>query len=272
MTAAAKPRIELVVFDWAGTTVDHGCFGPVAAFVGAFARDGVEITPDEARGPMGLHKRDHITALFERPGVQRQWRAVHGKDPTKDDMERLFQRFSVLQMEVIDHHSELVPSLLECVSWLRGDEIRIGATTGYFAEAANRVYKAAAAQGYSPDLALCTDDVLEGRPKPWMIFRIMEGLRIYPPAHVVKVGDTAPDIGEGLNAGAWTVGVTRTGSDVGLTAPELAALEPQERQRRVLAARDKLLAAGAHGVIESIAELPKVIEGFNDLLARGGKP
>ena len=37
----AYPPIQLVVFDWAGTTVDHGCFAPVAAFIESFARFGV---------------------------------------------------------------------------------------------------------------------------------------------------------------------------------------------------------------------------------------
>jgi phosphonoacetaldehyde hydrolase len=70
----AGPRIRLVVFDWAGTTVDHGSRAPVAAFVRAFAGHGVEVTPDEARGPMGLHKRDHIRAMLQMPAVARRWR------------------------------------------------------------------------------------------------------------------------------------------------------------------------------------------------------
>ena len=28
--------IEAVIFDWAGTTVDYGCFAPVQAFIEAF--------------------------------------------------------------------------------------------------------------------------------------------------------------------------------------------------------------------------------------------
>ena len=57
-----------------------------------------------------------------------------------------------------------------------------------------------------------------------MIFRIMETLRIYPPRAVVKIGDTVPDIGEGLNAGAVSIGVVSSGSEVGCTHEELAAL------------------------------------------------
>ena len=31
-------QLEAVIFDWAGTTVDYGCFAPVEAFIKAFER------------------------------------------------------------------------------------------------------------------------------------------------------------------------------------------------------------------------------------------
>ncbi len=55
---------------WAGTTVDHGCFAPVAPFVDAFALHGVTITSAESRGSMGLGKRDHIRALTRCPRLR----------------------------------------------------------------------------------------------------------------------------------------------------------------------------------------------------------
>ena len=44
--------IEAVIFDWAGTTVDYGCFAPVKAFMEAFAHHGVPVTMEETRKPM----------------------------------------------------------------------------------------------------------------------------------------------------------------------------------------------------------------------------
>ena len=60
-------HIEAVIFDWAGTTVDYGCFAPLKGFIDAFASKGVKITPAEARGPMGVLKIDHIRALAAIP-------------------------------------------------------------------------------------------------------------------------------------------------------------------------------------------------------------
>ena len=53
-------HIEAVIFDWAGTTVDYGCFAPVQVFTEVFTNAGVAPTPQEVREPMGMLKRDHI--------------------------------------------------------------------------------------------------------------------------------------------------------------------------------------------------------------------
>jgi phosphonoacetaldehyde hydrolase len=267
--STASRDIRLVVFDWAGTTIDHGCFGPVAAFVAVFASHGIEVTVDQARGPMGLHKKDHLREMLHLPQVCERWRQVHQRDWNEQDVETLYRAFVPLQLEVIEQHSQLVPGVLECVAELRRRGMRIAGTTGYFREAAECVYRAARQQGFEPDYSVCAEDVAEGRPAPWMVFRAMEALRVYPPAAVVKVGDTVPDIGEGLHAGAWSVGVTAASSAVGCTAEQLAAL-PQEVRRALLqSARNSLLDAGAHAVIESLAELPELL---TDLASRGRQP
>jgi phosphonoacetaldehyde hydrolase len=266
------PEIRLVVFDWAGTTVDHGSLAPVAAFVEAFARHGVTVTADQARGPMGLHKRDHIRAMLQERTVSERWQQAHQREWTEADLESLYQAFMPLQMEVLDRHSTLIPGVLDGVAELRHRKIRIGATTGYFRAAAERIYRSAREQGLVPDACLCAEDVLAGRPAPWMIFRLMEQLDVFPPAAVVKVGDTVHDIGEGLSAGAWSVGVTRAGSEVGLSAEDYAALSESERQARVERARTKLLAAGAHAAIESVAELPALLDSLAERVRRGERP
>jgi phosphonoacetaldehyde hydrolase len=261
-----------VIFDWAGTTIDHGCRAPLVPFIRAFAERGVQVTPDEARAPMGLHKKDHIRALLQMPAVALRWRERHGRDATESDLDELYRHFVPLQLEVIDTYVGLVPGLLECVGLLRSKGIAIGATTGYFRAAAERVYRAAAEQGYRPNHCVCAEDVSAGRPAPWMIFRIMEALGVCPPAAVVKVGDTVPDIGEGLAAGAWSVGVLRSSSDVGCTEDEWAALPDAEQRRRLQHCREKLLSVGAHAVVETLAELPALLHHIDARLRRGEKP
>lgn len=264
--------IKLVVFDWAGTTIDFGCLAPAGAFVAAFATRGVAVTIAEARGPMGLHKKDHIREMLRTENVAAKWHAATGHAWTETDVEELYRDVTPRQLAAVEEYSDLIPGVLDVVKQLRARGLKIGASTGYFHAAANAVLAAAKRQGYSPDFNICADDVPAGRPAPWMIFRCMEALGIYPPAAVVKVGDTRIDIEDGRNAGCWSVGVIDSSNEVGLSAAEFAALAEDEKETRRKEVGKRFLAAGAHAVIDSLAELPALIAEFDARLARGEQP
>jgi phosphonoacetaldehyde hydrolase len=100
----------------------------------------------------------------------------------------------------------------------------------------------------------------------------MEEMRVFPPSCVVKVGDTEADIAEGLNAGAWTVGVTRTGNYVGLDREQMASLAPERKSLLIENAAEILRRAGAHYLIGTIAELPPVLDAIEISLALGERP
>ena len=80
-SAGGRPGVRAVILDWAGTTVDHGSRAPVAAIRRGFAAHGVTLTEEEARGPMGMAKRDHIASLLADPSVADRWMAVTGDRP-----------------------------------------------------------------------------------------------------------------------------------------------------------------------------------------------
>ncbi|QDV48161.1 phosphonoacetaldehyde hydrolase [Gimesia fumaroli] len=253
-------KIRLVIFDWAGTTIDHGCFAPISAFIKAFQACGVELTPAQARGPMGLHKKDHIRSLFQLDQIAAQWEATHERPWSEEDVEQIYQTFMPLQVKEAQDYTDLVPGLCDTISRLRERGIKIGSTTGYPRIVAEPVLAAAKAQGYDPDYSMCADEVPAGRPAPWMIYRNMEALNVFPPTSVVKVGDTVPDIEAGLNAGTWTVGLTQTGSEVGLTVAEFEALDNDQKASVLQTAETKLKNAGAHFVIPTLKTLPEIIE------------
>lgn len=267
------PQIRLVVFDWAGTTIDFGCFAPVVPFVEGFRRLGVEITLAEARAPMGLAKFDHLRAIAAQPEVAARCRAQLGRDLRIEDLERTFrEHFVPLQMEVLDQHSQLVPGIEQCAAELRRRGLKLGASTGYLREMSDRVVAAARRQGYEPDCCVSGSDVPAGRPAPWMIYRNMETLGVYPPCAVLKVGDTVPDIEEGLSAGCWSAGVTDSSNLVGLSRQEFESLDPSQRRRRTAEAAQTLRAAGAHEVMASVAEVPALVERLNARMAEGERP
>jgi phosphonoacetaldehyde hydrolase len=89
---------------------------------------------------------------------------------------------------------------------------------------------------------------------------------------IVKVDDTTVGIEAGLNAGMWTVGISRAGNLVGLSEEELNKLELADQTARVQAAAAELSRCGAHVVIDSIRDLPTALAHFNAQLAHGGRP
>ncbi|NLF17165.1 MAG: phosphonoacetaldehyde hydrolase [Lentisphaerae bacterium] len=265
-------RIRLVVFDLAGTTVDYGSRAPAGAFVELFARYGLTVSEAQARAPMGQHKRDHIRSMLSEAALRAQWRAVRGADWTAADVEALFEEFIPLQMACLPRYADVIPGVADCLAALRERGVAVATTTGYNRAMTDLVLGAAAAQGFVPDGSVSADEVPAGRPAPWMVFACMQRLGVYPPWAVVKVGDTGVDVQEGLNAGAWSVGVAATGNLIGMTASDWAALPAAERAGRLQTARSTLAEAGAHAVLDAAAELPAILADLEARLARGERP
>lgn len=251
--------VRLVVADLAGTTVDFGSLAPVGAFQALFETRGVSVTVAQARGPMGVHKRDHIRCLTEVPAIASQWQQVYGRVPTEADVESMFEAFIPMQIDVLRRGSRIIDGVAEAARELQGRGIRMAVTTGYNGDMLELVLADAARQGLVPDTALHAAAVPAGRPAPWMIYRCMETLGVFPPTAVVKVGDTIADVQAGVNAGVWSVGVAATGNMLGVSAEEYAAMDADERQARLVPARQQLYDAGAHLVIDGFSDLPAVL-------------
>ncbi len=264
--------LKTAIFDWAGTTVDYGCFAPAVVFQEVFKKHGIDITMEQARGPMGAAKRLHIKMVSEMEPVAAAWQAAHGSPCSEADIDQMYQEFIPMQLKCILDYNELVPGTNECMHELRNRGLKIGATTGYNGDMMKAVADDAKLRGYQPDLSVCADDVPAGRPSPWMAIKAAMELEVYPFEAIVKVGDTVPDIDEGVNGGMWSVGVVTSGNEIGMTPQEIRMADPVEFKAKHAKASLKLAQAGAHYVIDSIADLLPVIDDINQRLTRGEKP
>ena len=90
--------------------------------------------------------------------------------------------------------------LAVAVADFRKRGLKIGSTTGYTGEMMKLLLGEAKKRGYEPDSSVCATDVPAGRPEPWMCLQNAMNLQTYPMEAFVKIGDTLPDISEGLNA------------------------------------------------------------------------
>jgi phosphonoacetaldehyde hydrolase len=264
--------LKAVIFDWAGTMVDFGSQAPTAVFVDAFRHFGVEIGVDDVRRPMGLPKRDHIAALLAMPHVARAWTEARGAPPVEADIDAVYAVFLPLGIDSVVNHAGLIPGAADVVAVLRERGLGIGSTTGYTRDIMTPLLPLAAAQGYAPDTVVCAGEVPASRPAPLAMYRCFVELGVWPAAACVKVDDTAPGIAEGVNAGSWCVGVTDSGNEVGLSWADWCRLSDGDRAARRATAADVLRAAGAHEVIDSVADLIPCLDRIEARLKRGEVP
>lgn len=258
--------LRAVVLDWAGTAVDFGSLAPVRTIEKVFAKEGIRLSDAEIRRDMGLPKREHIRQILESPRVTAEWQAARGQAPTTCDVDELYRTFVPMQLACLGEYSEVIPGVVETVARLRAFGLKIGSSTGYTRAMLDVLVELTAKQGYAPDCNLAPEDVGAGRPEPFMMYELAVRLRVWPLAAIAKVGDTPVDIQEGLNAGAWAVGVAGTGNGVGVSRREFDALAASARESRLANARRELTSAGAHYVIDTLAELDSVIDDINSRL------
>lgn len=254
-------KIEAVIFDWAGTTVDYGCFAPVEAFRQAFEEVGIHPATEEIRRPMGLSKRLHVQTMFEMPRITALWQEVHDRPWTDKDADKVYERSEELILSLLPDYAGPIPHVLDAVARLRERGIKIGSTTGYNDEMMAIVVPAAGKGGYKPDCWFSSDSTnKQGRPYPYMIFRALETLKVSSVKAAVKVGDTAADIREGQNAGLITIGLLEGSSLMALSEEEYEALTPEQQQAEIERVRKAYADCGADYVIRNMSELPGLLE------------
>lgn len=265
-------NIKAVILDWAGTSVDFGCMGPAKVFIEVFKRWNIEITPEQARMPMGLAKKDHTRTLLQMPEIANQWVDLYGRMPKEKDVEDIFSKLTPAMSDIIKEFATPIPGTLKFMDFMHQCNIKVGSTTGYMPEIMDLLIPEAARHGFVPDSVVNPNDVSAGRPAPYMCYLNAMKLGVYPFNRMIKIGDTVADIQEGLNAGMWTIGVTKSGNEVGLSWDEMNESDPFVLDVIVKKAALKLRNAGAHYVADGIWDCLNILEEINLKIEQGQLP
>ena len=263
--------IKALIFDWAGTTVDHGSLAPVRTLERVLSDAGITVPQAVIRRDMGLAKLDHITRLLEEPEVIAAWKAAHGTAPPKQAANDLYAAFLPLQMECLLTYSHVLEGVPEAVALFEARGLRIGSTTGYTRAMLDALATSAAGEGYRPELAMSPEDVGAGRPDPAMCLEICRRFGVEP-WECIKIGDTESDVAEGLNAGMWTIGITRTGNMIGLSQEEWEGLSRDQQEEKLESASNALLGTGADAIAESVAASVEQVEQLMAKAQENGRP
>ena len=211
MVRRYQGQLKACILDWAGTVLDCGVYAPAVVFVDVFQQEGVPITIEEAREPMGAHKKVHIRKITQLESVRKRWFEKFGRFPNEEDVERMFQNFVPMQLACLSQYSGMITGAVETVDLIRKEfGLKIGSTTGFTTAMVDILKKDAAAKGYTPDVYVAADEVPQARPYPYMVWLNAIRLDVNPVEAIIKVDDTADGVREGTSAGCWSVGLAKT--------------------------------------------------------------
>ena len=223
---ATMREIELVVFDMAGTTVQDDGQVP-EAFTVALAEYGVAVSPEAICGLRGASKREAIIGLLP-AGAARA-----------EQVERAYASFRDHLARRYADTARAVPGAGDVFAWLRGRGIRVALNTGFDRDTTQMLLAALGWAAHTVDAIVCGDEVPQGRPAPYLIFRCMEATGAVSVGRVANVGDTVLDLRAGHNASVrFNVGVLS-----GAHGRDLLAAEPHTH------------------LLASVADLPTLLAG-----------
>lgn len=189
------PAVRLVVFDMIGTTVQATDAVP-HAFAEALAPEGVAIDAAGLTRVRGLNKRAAIDALVPAG-------AGHAAR-----VEAAYGRFEQALLEAYGPgHLSAIDGAAEAVRRCRAAGVRTALNTGFERTLADHVVHSLGWETLA-DVVVCGDDVAEGRPAPFLIYRAMERTGVIDVSQIAVVGDTTADLEAGHHARAgWNIGV-----------------------------------------------------------------
>lgn len=222
--------IKLVAFDMAGTTIDeHG--DVYTALARAVEETGVPTAREDIQQWMGADKREAIAALI----------ALGGGTPVPESVEGAFNRFREILFSLYAENPPVpLPGVEQALRTLASGGVKVALTTGFSRDVVQPLLKGLGWEDADfIDAVVCSDDVAQGRPAPYMIHRAMELTGVQSVAEVLAAGDTVNDLRAATNAGVIAVGVL-TGK-LGRSA-----LEPHPH----------------HHIIGSVADVPALLDGL----------
>ena len=266
------PGVVAVLFDWAGTMIDFGSRAPVIAMENVLAQANVPVDEVTIRRYMGMAKREHVLSILSEPAVAQRWRDAYGADWTTADVHKLMVALEPAMQASAVSCSAMIPGAVDVFHTLLAQGIKVGSTTGYTQTMMVPILNAAAQQGYDPEVTICAGMTPQGRPAPLMLWRAMAELGAWPAHLCVAVDDAPVGILAGVHAGLWTVGIAGSGNGVGLCANDFYALDEVEKRRRIAPVVAEFVVAGADFVIDTVADLPRVLAMLEDELAKGASP
>jgi phosphonoacetaldehyde hydrolase len=269
-------KLRMIVFDAAGTIVDPYVMASTKVFSSLLQRYHISITDGMIRQPMGKYKKDHIKDLLDNPCVQEQWKREYRRYPNNSDIECLYKQFKYDQYKRISHYGFEIPNTTNTLKQLQTNYyLTYGISTGFTRKMLDQVLDKNPELKKLINSSSTSDEVSCGRPSASMILKNMKKQNISNPSFVLKIDNTNVGIEEGHNAKSWTVGIVKYGNEMGnfvQKTKEFDDLPKETQQRLMVQCIESLRVSNPHFIIDSIEDMPQVVEQVNGYLQCGFKP
>jgi len=189
--AASSRAIRLVVLDVGGTILEDRGDVP-EELRKALAHHGVTVSAAEIVPWRGASKREAVRHFVKEKS-----------SAPEADRARLADEIYTEFRTNLNEIYRTVPPIAgaeEAIRKMRQSGYLLAATTGFDRDITSPIFHRL---GWEPHFAaaICSDDVKQGRPAPYMIFHAMEAAGVQRVAEVIAVGDTPLDLQAGSNAG-----------------------------------------------------------------------
>jgi phosphonatase-like hydrolase len=190
LAQGSPAALRLIVLDVGGTIIqDHGDVPD--ALQTAFRKHGLTVSLDEIAHWRGASKREVV-----RHFVSERSSAAANREALSDAIYRDFTA------QAIEAYRNVPPiaGAEQAFQKLRSQGYLLASSTGFGREIAASIFERLHWEKYFAAM-ITSDDVVQGRPSPYMIFHAMEAARVSNVAEVMAVGDTPLDLQAGANAG-----------------------------------------------------------------------
>lgn len=207
-------KTKMLVFDMAGTTVNEN--GIVYKTLYETLKNyGLDVTKREIENWHGANKYEVIEHFLYK-SLQRTIdnSRINYKnfETEKQNLSALFDQNLKEQYFEKSNISLIDDSLPILFNEIRKHDIKIALNTGYSREIQEQIIQTLHMNEFI-DGYISSQDVKQGRPYPYMIYKLMEEFEIKSSKEVIKIGDTPNDILEGKNANCVTIGVLSGADD-----------------------------------------------------------
>jgi len=273
--------IKACIFDLGGTIVDRYSLTSILSLQRAFTNKYINVPSTLIRKDIGLNTIDHINQILEDNSIQNQWYNKHLDYIDDKVTQDIFNNYSeILEIETHNNNMKIIPQVKKCIQYLKENNISTGVMTGYDKYHMDNIKLLLENKNiYLDNYVSSTILDKSGIPENHMIYENLDKLNIEDSKTIIKIGDTVTGIQEGLNAGCITVGVYRWSSYMNIESrEEMLKIDNiimsdgynysdnyYQLVKKMSYSKRKLEESGAHYVIQTLEDLPNIIEHINQM-------